>query len=134
MKSIKNYFKYLIKNHIIHFIILVISFFVSSLAFLWFTIIFPMDWWFGFIFFLPFLVVSIFSTLAIKIGSIDINKYLSINNNSNIFAFVKEISVISNLEVLFDKKSHSVDEFNNIINQDVIMNKELLDKVKEIIK
>jgi len=65
---------------------------------------------------------------------IDINKYLSINNNSNIFDFVKEISVISNLEVLFNNKSHSVDEFNNIINQDVIMNKELLDKVKKIIK
>ena len=65
---------------------------------------------------------------------IDINKYLNVNNNSNIFDFIKEISVISNLEVLFDNKSYSVNEFNNIINQDVIMNKELLDKVKEIIK
>ena len=54
--------------------------------------------------------------------------------NTNIFDLVNEINVISNLEVLFDNKIHSIDEFNTIINQDVIVNVELLNKIKEIIK
>jgi len=76
MKSIKNYFIYFVKNHIFLFILFIISFFVASLAFSWFTVIFPMDWWFGFICYLPFIVVCIFSVLAVKIGSININKHL----------------------------------------------------------
>ena len=65
---------------------------------------------------------------------IDINKYVGINKNTNIFDLVNEINVISNLEVLFDNKIHNIDEFNTIINHDVIVNVELLDKIKEIIK
>ena len=65
---------------------------------------------------------------------IDINKYVNINDDSNIFEFIKEINVISNLEVLFDNKSHSINEFNSIINQDVTINPELLNKIKDIIK
>ena len=65
---------------------------------------------------------------------IDINKYVDINKNRNIFDLVNEINVISNLEVLVDNRIHSIDEFNTIINQDVIVNVELLNKIKEIIK
>ena len=60
--------------------------------------------------------------------------FIDINKNTNIFDLVNEINVISNLEVLFDNKIHSIDEFNTIINQDVIVNVELLNKIKEIIK
>ena len=57
-----------------------------------------------------------------------------VNKNTNIFDLVNEINVISNLEVLFDNRIHSIDEFDTIINQDVIVNVELLNKIKEIIK
>ena len=65
---------------------------------------------------------------------IDINKYINVNEEANVFDFIKEISIISNLEVLFDKKKHSMDEFNTTTNQEVILNIELLDKIKKIIK
>lgn len=65
---------------------------------------------------------------------IDINKYLNVDINSNVFDFVKEIQVISNLEVLFDNKNHSLNEFKSIIEQDITINVKLLDKIKEIIK
>ncbi len=65
---------------------------------------------------------------------IDINKYVNVNDDSNIFEFIKEINVISNLEVLFDNKPHSINEFNSIINQDVTINPKLLNKIKDIIK
>ena len=65
---------------------------------------------------------------------IDINKYINIKENINAFDLIKEISIISNLEVLFDNKTHSIDEFRSIIEQDVIISLELLNKIKEIIK
>lgn len=65
---------------------------------------------------------------------IDINKYININGKINIFDLVNDIRIISDLEVLFDNKPHSFNEFNNIINQDIIINKQLLDKIKEIIE
>jgi len=65
---------------------------------------------------------------------IDINSYINIDAKANIFDFIKDINIISKLDVLFDNKSHSIDEFNSIIDCDVIISKELLDKIKEIIK
>ena len=65
---------------------------------------------------------------------IDINNYINVNNKSNIIDFIKDIQLISNLEVLFNNESHSIKEFDEIISQDIIINKELLDKIKEIIK
>lgn len=65
---------------------------------------------------------------------IDINGYINIDSKPNIFNFVKDINIISKLEVLFDNKSHSIDEFNSIVDQDVIINKEILDKIKNLIE
>ena len=65
---------------------------------------------------------------------IDINKYVNVDPKTNIFELIKEIQIISDLEILFDNKSHSINEFNSIIDQDVTINDGLLDKIKEIIK
>ncbi len=65
---------------------------------------------------------------------IDINNYVNVNDKTNIFDLIKEINIISNIEVLFDSKSYSIEKFNSIVEQDVVINIDLLNKIKEIIK
>lgn len=76
MKSIKFFFKYLIKKHIVLFVLLIISFLVSLFELLFHMYFFPRYWWFGFIFYIPFFVVSTFTFIVTKIDSIKINKHL----------------------------------------------------------
>ena len=65
---------------------------------------------------------------------IDINKFLNIDENNNIIELIKEISIISTLEVLFDNKTHKLSEFDEMINKDLVVTNELLLKIKDIIK
>jgi len=65
---------------------------------------------------------------------IDINKYLNIKNETNILDFMNEIFTISQFDLLFENKTNKVKEILTGIPQDIILSKELLDKIKELMK
>ena len=64
---------------------------------------------------------------------VNINKYLGIDNNNNVIDLLNEFYTITQIDLLFDNKNHSIEEFNNAKNQDIILSKIFLDKVKSII-
>ncbi len=101
MNLIKKFFKYIIKNHVFIFILLIISFLASLLAFLYCATISLKYCYTGLIFFIPFVIILTSTALTAKISSTNWHKFIKKLTSVIVFCFNAFIIFIAQICITF---------------------------------